>query len=99
MTLILVIIGIAILVISVVAGIMTGAFIGFLTAIAGGLASAVIFLALAKVLENQEAILYKLQYFEEIYKSARRQETKVCPKCSRQYEGDMNSCPHCGHRM
>jgi uncharacterized membrane protein YdjX (TVP38/TMEM64 family) len=92
------IIGILVLLISFIAGIMTGSFLGFLTAIGGGIASATVFFALSKILTNQEIILYKLQYVESTKKNTYIQEKKACSRCNKQYDIDMNSCPHCGQR-
>ena len=43
-------IGAIVLIISIIAGIYSGAFMGFLISVAGGIASAIIFFALAKIL-------------------------------------------------
>ena len=88
-------IGAIVLIISIIAGIYSGAFMGFLISVAGGIASAIIFFALAKILENQEAILHKLIHQEEIQRKHHKQEKKC--------EGNGNmililACPHCGYR-
>ena len=85
-------------IISLVAGFSSGSPIGFFISLAGGASSAVILFALARILENQENILHKLQYQEEIQRRSRRQDNKVCPKCDYKYESDSTSCPHCGFR-
>jgi rRNA maturation endonuclease Nob1 len=48
---------------------------------------------LASILDNQQLILTRIQQLERPVKLER-----TCPKCSRQYDGDMHSCPHCGYR-
>lgn len=99
MILALYVIGAAAFVISVAAGFLSGSFVGFFIAIAGGTLSAIILFALAKILENQENILYKLAYQEEVNtKAFIQQEKKICSKCNYKYDNDYSSCPHCGHR-
>ena len=69
-------VGVIVLIISIIAGIYSGAFMGFLISVAGGIASAIIFFALAKILENQEAILHKLIHQEETQSKHHKQEKK-----------------------
>jgi len=92
------IIGVVAFVISLVAGFSSGSLLGFFISIVGGTSSAVILFALAKIIENQENILYKLQYQEEMNRKSGNKDKKVCPKCNYKYDNDYNSCPHCGHR-
>ena len=91
-------VGVIVLIISIIAGIYSGAFMGFLISVAGGIASAIIFFALAKILENQEAILHKLIHQEETQSKHQKQEKKICPRCNRVHDIDFSSCPHCGYR-
>ena len=91
-------IGTIVLIISIIAGIYSGAFMGFLISVAGGIALAIIFFALAKILENQETILYKLAHQEENQRRYQKQEKKTCPRCNKEYDIDFGSCPHCGYR-
>ena len=99
MILALYIIGAVAFVISMIAGFSSGSFVGFLITVVGGVSSAIILFALAKILENQENILYKLTYNEEVNrKFFIPQEKKVCTKCNYKYDSDYSSCPHCGHR-
>ena len=91
-------IGAIVLIISIIIGIYSGAFMRFLVSVAGGIASAIIFFALAKILENQETILYKLLHQEEIQRKYQMQEKKICPRRNKEYDIDFSSCPHCGYR-
>ena len=88
----LTVIGIISIIVSIILGIASGTFLGFLTSVAGGIVSGVVFFALSMVLDNQQAILAGLR------KLKRPAEKVACPKCGKQYDGDMNSCPHCGYR-
>ncbi len=97
MILALYIIGAVVFIISVVAGFSSGSLTGFIIYVGGGISSAIILFALARILENQENILYKLKYQEEVQRRPQRQE-KVCSKCDYKYDGECNSCPHCGYR-
>jgi len=90
------IIGIIVFVISVVAGLFSGSFTSFIVALGGGITSAVTFFALAKILENQENILYKLN--SDLATRSDLLAKKICQKCNYKYEGDYSSCPHCGYR-
>lgn len=92
------IMGAVAMIISVIAGLFFGSFPGLLISIAGGISSAIVFFALAKILENQENILHKLNGQEEINKKFFVQEKRTCSKCDYQYSKDYSSCPNCGHR-
>jgi Uncharacterized conserved protein len=92
------VIGAIAFIISVVAGFSSGSFIGFIIAVAGGISSAIILFALAKILENQENILYKLVNQEEVNRKSCMKEKKACLKCGFKYDNDYSSCPHCGYR-
>lgn len=92
------IVGVVVIISSVIVGFSSGSFLGFIIAVAGGIGSAIIFFALARILENQGNIIYKLDRQEEIERKSRTQEKRICPKCNYIYDGDYTSCPHCGHR-
>lgn len=98
MVLILYIIGVIVFIASVVAGFLSGSFIGFIAFVCGGISTAIIFLALRKILENQQAILDKIQYHGDMSKKLQNQKKKTCTKCNYKYDFDYNSCPHCGKR-
>lgn len=55
------VVGIAMIVISVIAGMMTGAILSFFISLLGGIVSALIFFALAMILDNHEVIIYQIQ--------------------------------------
>lgn len=95
---ILYIIGGIIIIISIIGGFMSGSFLGFLLAVASGGITAIIFFALAKIIENQENIIYKLDKQEENIRKSLVQEKVVCPKCNYEHASDYSSCPHCGYR-
>jgi uncharacterized paraquat-inducible protein A len=97
MKLALYVIGAIVFIISIIAGFLSG-LLGVLIGIAGGISAAIIFFALAKIIENQETILYKLVCQEEAYRKSCNKEKKVCPKCNYEYENDYTSCPRCGYR-
>lgn len=71
---------------------------GFMISIAGGISSAIIFFALARIIELQENILNKLVYQEGAVRKSQRDEKRVCPSCNNKYDDECNSCPYCGHR-
>ena len=89
----LIVTGIVIIFIAVIIGFLSGSFMGFIASAGSGIVSASIFFALAVILENQELILTRIQQLD---KPSKVQNT--CPRCSRQYDGDMHSCPHCGYK-
>jgi uncharacterized paraquat-inducible protein A len=91
-------IGVITLIISIFAGIFSGSVLVFFISIAAGISSSIVLFALANIIENQENILYKLEHQEETEKQIRMQDRKECPKCNYKYDGDSNSCPHCGYR-
>lgn len=92
------IIGVIVFVLSIITGFLSRSFTGVVAGLVGGVTSSVIFFALAKIIENQESILYKMDYKEEIERKLRAQEKKTCPKCDYKYDGDYSSCPHCGYK-
>lgn len=83
-------------VISVIAGILSGSFWGFLVAVVGGLSSAIVLFALATILDNQYEILNELH--RQLAVANRTIEKKACSKCNYKYDADYSSCPHCGHK-
>jgi large conductance mechanosensitive channel len=91
-------IGAIIIIITIIVGIMSGSFLIFLFVVAIGIVTAIIFFALAKVLENQENILYILDKQEKAIKKSNGEEKVVCPKCNYAHDDDYTSCPHCGYR-
>jgi hypothetical protein len=86
-------IGIIIILIAAILGFASGSFMGIIAALGSGIASAAIFFALAMILENQALILSHIQTLPRPSK-----EKSTCSRCGKQYDGDMNSCPHCGYR-
>lgn len=56
---------------------------------------AVLFIALANILSNQEEILKKLDL--QGNRQRKLMPTKVCTKCNHSYDIDCNSCPKCGY--
>ena len=92
------VIGAIAFIISVITGFLSGSFWGFIIAVAGGIISAIVFFALANILEKQESILDKLQYLEEKEWKNKNVEKKTCLKCNYKYDTDYSSCPHCGSR-
>lgn len=66
--------------------------------VASGILMGTVFAALARILENQEVILNKLETQESRQRKIISKEKKVCPKCSTSYDLDYNSCPNCGHK-
>ncbi|MFT4414183.1 hypothetical protein ACLM5H_10010 [Fredinandcohnia humi] len=97
MSIALVIIGVIAIIISVVAGLSTGAFLGFLIWLTGGVCIAVILFAVSKIIENQLNILYQLQVHNEFSRQLHKKYTK-CPNCNYEYDDTLTSCPYCGHR-
>lgn len=98
MATVLFIVGAVIVLISVIAGIMSGTFAGFMAAIAGGFVSALIFFALGVIIENQETIKGKLDFQYEAFVRSLKAEKKTCSKCGKEYDFDVSSCPNCGNR-
>ncbi|MDK2903415.1 MAG: hypothetical protein PWQ93_1334 [Clostridiales bacterium] len=88
-------IGAIVFIINLIIGFTAGSFGGFVTSVANGILSAIILFALAKILDNQDTIIYMLA-------SEKRKkypnEKKTCPKCGYEYDSDFSSCPHCGYR-
>ena len=91
-------IGAIVFIISIIVGFLSGSFFQFLIVTLGGISSAIIFFALAKILDNQESILFKLEHQDEIFRKSFIQPKIVCPKCNYKYDNDYTSCPHCGYR-
>ncbi|MBH1939673.1 hypothetical protein I5677_02045 [Mobilitalea sibirica] len=85
-------------VISIIIGFITGSFWGFVLSVTGGVASAILFFALAFILEKQENVLSILEKQEEADRKIINQEKMVCTKCNYKYAMDYTSCPHCGNK-
>nr|WP_144928186.1 hypothetical protein [Paenibacillus bovis] len=95
------VLGIIVIVVGVISGLFTNSILGLLIAIFGSIVSAITLFALAKVLENQNTIIFKLNKqveFVEHQESKRKKQMKNCPKCKYEYEEDRSSCPYCGYR-
>src|SRR5690554_4909241 len=98
MLLVLYIIGIIALIAAIIAGFSSGSFVGFIICMLSGISSAILFFALARIIELQESILYKVQLQEEATKKSKFREKITCTKCNYEYDDDFSSCPHCGYR-
>jgi uncharacterized protein YacL len=97
---ILFILGIAIIVIGFIMGIIlgtsSGSFLAFLVTVVTSAVSSAIFFALAKILEKQEEILYRLKNLpQQMQKPPAERE---CSKCGKSYDAEMTSCPACGFK-
>ena len=87
-----------VILIGLIAGFVSGSFIGFLLSLLGGVLSAMIFFALAILIENQDLILTKLHQ-EEKHTAKHFKKNKTCSKCEHVYDSIMNSCPRCGTKQ
>ena len=96
MVIVLGIIGALILVVSLIAGFVSGSFWGFIFSLTGGIAGSMIFFALAMILDNQERIMSQLQPPSTQLKHLVGKDT--CTRCEKEYEKDRTSCPHCAFR-
>jgi hypothetical protein len=94
MVTILYVAGILTLIIGIIVGIMSGG--GFALIILGSAIGSLIFFGLAKTLENQAEILWKLQSILE--QTQKPIVYQACNKCGRDYDKDMASCPYCGNK-
>ncbi|WP_407269803.1 hypothetical protein [Radiobacillus sp. PE A8.2] len=90
--------GIIVLISSVIVGVFSGSFFGFILAVIGGVFSSVIFFALAKIIDNQETMLLKIYKLEDFNRKQVKKEDTVCSKCNYTYDQELNSCPKCGWR-
>ena len=77
------------------------AFFGFFCITLFHMMCAAFCFALAEIIDNQERILWNVQNGQG--QSGTKQkidlsDKKVCPKCEREYDNDMYSCPYCGCR-
>ncbi len=91
------IIGIIILILSIIGAFSAGGFLNFLLVMFGGLTSAVIMFAIAKILENQEEIKYRVDLYAQ-NNVKRNFPKKKCGRCEKEYDNDLRSCPFCGNR-
>ena len=57
--------------------------------------SAILFIAVAVILSNQEDILDRIDRQEEKIRKILSHEKKVCKKCNYSYDLDYKSCPNC----
>ncbi len=94
MILILIIIGIATIIIGTVLGFLSGSAVGFIVALGSSIVSAVIFFALAKVLENQDTIMSMMYELKKELKNPSKEV--ICAKCAKTYTSEYSYCPHCG---
>ena len=91
-------------VISIIAGVFMGIasqmnpFFSFVFGLFGGLIGAAIPFGLAKVLENQYAILQRLNQLESKPKIFDIFPKKKCVGCKKEVDSDCVSCPHCASR-
>jgi uncharacterized paraquat-inducible protein A len=98
MILALMIVGVGTIVLSLIAGLISGTWLGFFTIAIGGSTSSLLFFSLARILENQEQILNQLCNREASLRASRTQEQKICSYCNHHYDADYTSCPKCGHK-
>lgn len=91
MALLMLIVGAVYLVVSVFLSFSAG----FLTFVNGAVMS-LLFFGLAAVLHKQEDILALLAETRE--NNRRTAEKTTCSKCGKEYDREMDSCPHCGTR-
>ncbi|MFC5464760.1 hypothetical protein [Lederbergia graminis] len=95
------VLGIMVIVVGVISGLLTNSLLGLLIAIFGSIVSAITLIALAKIIENQNTILFKLNKQDELVEhqeTKKKKKMKNCPKCKYEYEEDRSSCPYCGYR-
>ena len=88
-------IGVIVLVGSLIIGIMAGV-PAFLLVFAGGIPCAMIFFALARILENQEKI--KQMFDSQETQKKKLLPQKSCKKCNNKHDSDATSCPYCGNK-
>ena len=96
MSIVLSIIGVLIIIASIIVGILTRSVSGFFMIVIGGAISSMIYFGLARVLDNQEAILGRLYRLEELEKKPPAKLS--CVKCEKEYDEGFSSCPHCAFR-
>ena len=89
------VIGAITLIMSIISGFLLGSFMKFILSVIGGVASAMIFWALANIIDKQDDIINGLQ---QLTKGSKTQEKKTCINCNHTYDADYTSCPHCGRR-
>lgn len=94
------IIGGCILALSAISGFMTGGVVGILGGLLGGAIAAITFFALAQILEGQDEIKYEIAELRTHTKAVSNTINGVppCPKCGKDYDSELSSCPHCGYR-
>ncbi|MEG0894338.1 MAG: hypothetical protein RSE93_01380 [Oscillospiraceae bacterium] len=89
-------VGIATIVLGVLGGLFSGSVLAFIFTTISAIISSLIFFSLSKVLENQEKIMGELYAIRQHTKKPI--ETITCKQCSKTYQSDYSSCPHCGAR-
>lgn len=88
-------IGAIVFIIALILGFMLNSFWGFVTAVSGGLVSALLLFTLANLLEKQDYIINWIQRQDKMRKNI---EKKTCVNCKQEYDIDYSSCPHCGNK-
>ena len=96
MTSVLYIIGVIALIACFILGVISGGILVGIIIVIGGIPVAIIFFALAKILDNQEKIMLMLN--SESTQKKKLIPQKQCEKCEKMHDGDATSCPHCGHK-
>lgn len=98
------IIGVAVIVLGIIAGLISGSMLAFIIYLVGSITSAVIYFALGEILDNQEAIMSRIGQLEDrteqrlFTNNEKRANVKKCQSCGREIEVDRASCPYCGGR-
>ncbi len=89
-------VGIITIIAGVVGGFIAGTAGGVVLGLVTGIVASLIYFALAKILENQDAILYELRNTRQ--QNNIQKTKKTCEKCGKEHDVDVKSCPHCGYR-
>lgn len=99
MTMILIIAGAALCFISIIAGVFSGSFGGFIIMILSVLPMAFILWGLAAVLDRVQGIEARQMETDRRIREllSLLKEDTVCEKCRKKYDSEYTSCPHCGH--
>lgn len=98
------IIGILTAIVTVIAGIVgaveSDSLLVFTICLISGIIQAIVYYAMARVLENQEEMQWRLRNMELLLQSQNKETTekRKCPCCGRSYEIDRDSCPYCGYK-
>ena len=97
MEVVLLVVGIVLIVSSVIAGVMSGEFILFVTFLFSGVLTSLIFFGLSKVISNQERMIQLAISNQSSSNYIKRDEVE-CKNCGKLYGDDRSSCPYCGNR-